>query len=150
MGVVVTTSYMIYTLPISGINDYVYRNTACNVSKTEQTDTSIYCLYSKDNSSAFGIVSFDKKPFQRCVRRTLAPAGQQKYASDFFQIGKDGKIFVSFVCGGLNPDKFKICNVTINGTKYTKNIAEAPFLFIIEFYSSSEMANKRPIVEFSD
>ena len=62
LGIAAIISYMMYTRPISGINDYVYKNTGCNVQKTEQTDTSIYCLYSKDNSRECGIVSFDKKP----------------------------------------------------------------------------------------
>jgi len=139
-----------YTQPISGINDYVYKNTGCNVQKTEQTDTSIYCLYSKDNSRECGIVSFDKKPFQRCIRRTLVPVGQDKYATDFFQIGKDGKIFASFVCGGINSDKFKTCIITINGTQYTKNIAKRPFLIVIELTTTSEQLNTIPIIEFSN
>ena len=140
---------MMYTLPISSINSYVSKNIGGSVLKTEDTDSSIYCLYSKNNSSECGIVSFDKKPFQRCVRRTIAPSGQKKYASDFFQIGNDGKIFVSFVCGGLNSDKLKTCNVTINRTKYSKNIAKEPFLFVIEFYAPSQEL-KAPIIEFSN
>lgn len=150
LGFVTIISYMMYTQPISGISDYVYKNTGCNVIKTEQTDTSIYCLYSKDDSSECGIVSFDKKPFQRCIRRTLVPVGQEKYATDFFQIGKNDKIFASFACGGLNPNKFKTCIITINGTLYTRNIAKEPFIIVIELTTSPELPNTRPIIEFSN
>lgn len=123
--------------------------TGCRVQNTQQTDNTICCLFFNNDTGNCGIITFDRLPLGRCVKRTIAYEGKEKRAVDYFKTSKNGRAFTSFACGSRNLNHYSTCNITIDGKSYTKSTEGKPFVFLMDFYPDVDnMYDSQPDIKF--